>query len=165
MALVTKEQIPYYSGSYSASLTDRPHRQGRPKSERAAPYNFFYGPSYSDAAPPLVQWAADDWKARAAKASPSGCTWAPITLIPIRPRRRRKAYAKELGFEVLEPITFALTPGDYNRPVPDAEAVRRQLRLSRQYRRSNISVLKACETAGVKVQFLGNVWGNWARKP
>ena len=24
---------------------------------------------------------------------------------------------------------------------------------------SNISVLKACETAGVKVQFLGNVWG------
>ncbi len=89
VAMVTKEEIPYYSGSYSASLTD-PKGKVNEKSERAAPFNFFYGPSYSDAARAMVQWAADDWKAKGDRASPSGCIWAPTTPIPTRPRRRRK---------------------------------------------------------------------------
>ncbi len=64
-----QEEIPYYSGSYSASLTD-PKGKVNEKSERAAPFNFFYGPSYSDAARAMVQWAADDWKAKGGQGKP-----------------------------------------------------------------------------------------------
>ena len=58
---VAKDQIPYYSASYSAHLTD-PTGKG-PDTKKPAPYNFFYGPSYSDGCRGLVQWAASDWAA------------------------------------------------------------------------------------------------------
>ncbi|MCC7282752.1 MAG: ABC transporter substrate-binding protein, partial [Acetobacteraceae bacterium] len=45
---VTRDRIPYISASYSAALTD-PAGKARPDS-KPAPFNFFYGPSYSDAA-------------------------------------------------------------------------------------------------------------------
>ena len=45
---VTRDKIPYISGSYSAALTDAGGKSGRQGVE-ATPFNFFYGPSYSDA--------------------------------------------------------------------------------------------------------------------
>ena len=59
---VTRDKIPYVSGSYSAALTDAGGKSGRQGVE-ATPYNFFYGPSYSDALRAMLQWAAQDWKA------------------------------------------------------------------------------------------------------
>ena len=55
---VTKDEIPYFSASYSGHLTDPLGKT----SVKGAPYNFFYGPSYSDGCRGLVQWAAADWK-------------------------------------------------------------------------------------------------------
>ncbi len=49
VAFVAKDEIPYYSGSYAGQLTD-PSGTAPRGEKRAAPYNFFYGPSYSDAA-------------------------------------------------------------------------------------------------------------------
>lgn len=158
VALVTKEQIPYYSGSYSASLTD-PTGKGGPKSERAAPYNFFYGPSYSDAARAMVQWAADDWKAKGGQGKPKWVHMGANHPYPNSPKAAAEAYAKELGFDVLEPITFALTPGDYTAQCLTLKQSGANYAYLGNTAGSNISVLKACETAGVKVQFLGNVWG------
>ena len=108
--MVTKEQIPYYSGSYSASLTD-PVGKVNPKSERAAPFNFFYGPSYSDAARAMVQWAADDWKKKGKEGKPKWVHMGANHPYPNSPKDAAAEYAKSLGFEVLDPITFALTPG------------------------------------------------------
>src|SRR5256885_3721747 len=57
---VAQDKIPYFSASYAAALTDPEGASGKAK---PAPYNFFYGPSYSDAMRPMLIWAADDWKA------------------------------------------------------------------------------------------------------
>ena len=43
-SFVAHDQIPYVSASYAAALTDPTGASGKAK---AAPYNFFYGPSYS----------------------------------------------------------------------------------------------------------------------
>ena len=43
---LAKDKIPDISGSYAAALSDPTGASGKAK---AAPYNFFYGPTYSDA--------------------------------------------------------------------------------------------------------------------
>ena len=52
---VAQDKIPYISASYSAALTDPEGKSGKAK---PAPYNFFYGPSYSDALRAMLSWAA-----------------------------------------------------------------------------------------------------------
>ena len=42
---VAQDKIPYISASYAAALTDPEGLSGKTK---PSPYNFFYGPSYSD---------------------------------------------------------------------------------------------------------------------
>lgn len=158
VAMVTKEQIPYYSGSYSATLTD-PKGKVNEKSERAAPFNFFYGPSYSDAVRAMVQWAADDWKAKGGQGKPKWVHMGANHPYPNSPKAAEEAYAKDLGFEVLDPITFALTPGDYTAQCLTLKQSGANYAYLGNTAGSNISVLKACEAAGVKAQFLGNVWG------
>lgn len=158
VGMVTKEQVPYFSASYSASLTD-PVGKVNEKSERAAPFNFFYGPSYSDAARAMVQWAADDWKAKGKTGKPKWVHMGANHPFPNSPKAAADAYAKELGFEVLDPITFALTPGDYTPQCLTLKQAGADYAYLGNTAGSNISVLKACKTAGVTAQFLGNVWG------
>jgi hypothetical protein len=116
IGFVTRDRIPYISGSYSAALTD-PSGKARPDS-KAAPFNFFYGPSYSDAARALVQWAADDWKARGGQGRPKYVHMGANHPYPNSPKEAAETLARELGFEVLS----------------DAEEPGRQLRLSGQHR-------------------------------
>jgi branched-chain amino acid transport system substrate-binding protein len=68
ITFVTRDRIPYISGSYSAALTDPTGRA--PRADKAAPFNFFYGPSYSDALRAMIQWAANDWKAKGGQGRP-----------------------------------------------------------------------------------------------
>jgi len=158
VAMVTKEEIPYYSGSYSASLTD-PSGKVNAHSTRSAPFNFFYGPSYSDAARAMVQWAADDWKAKGKPGKPKWVHMGANHPYPNSPKEAAAEYAKALGFEVLDPIIFALTPGDYTPQCLTLKQSGANYAYLGNTAGSNISVLKACKTAGVDVQFLGNVWG------
>ena len=60
MGTIARDKIPFFSGSYAGQLTDPTGKA--PNSFKAAPYNFFYGPSYSDACRGLVTWALKDWK-------------------------------------------------------------------------------------------------------
>src|SRR6266536_4450397 len=54
---VAEDKIPDISASYAAALSDPTGVSGKAK---PAPYNFFYGPSYSDAVRGLLIWAAED---------------------------------------------------------------------------------------------------------
>jgi branched-chain amino acid transport system substrate-binding protein len=156
VAFVTKDKVPYYSGSYAAALTDP---VGGSKADKPAPYNFFYGPSYSDSARAMVQWAADDWKKKGGQGKPKYVHMGANHPYPNAPKAAAEDYAKELGFEVLPAIQFALTPGDYTAQCLTLKQSGANYAYLGNTAGSNISVLKACETAGVKVQFLGNVWG------
>ena len=55
---LAQDKIPDISASYAAALSDPTGAGGKAK---PAPYNFFYGPSYSDAVRGMLTWAAEDW--------------------------------------------------------------------------------------------------------
>jgi len=155
---VTRDRIPYISGSYSAALTDAGGTSRRQGVE-PAPFNFFYGPSYSDALRGMLQWAAEDWKTRGQQGRPRYVHMGANHPYPNSPKEAGEALARELGFEVLPAIQFALTPGDYTAQCLTLKNQGANYAYLGNTAGSNISVLRACQTVGVQVQFLGNVWG------
>ena len=155
---VTRDRVPYVSGSYSAALTDAGGKSGRQGVE-PAPYNFFYGPSYSDSLRAMLTWAAQDWKAKGGQGRPKYVHMGANHPYPNSPKAAGEAIAQELGFEVLPAIQFALTPGDYTAQCLTLRNAGANYAYLGNTAGSNISVLRACQTAGANVQFLGNVWG------
>ena len=155
VSFVAKDQIPYFSASYSGHLTDP---QGK-TSAKAAPYNFFYGPSYSDACRALVQWAADDWKKKGSKGKAKFVHMGDNHPYPNAPKQACGAYAKDLGFEVVEPIQYSLKPGDFKAQCLSLKESGANYAFLANTSGSTISLLKSCETVGVQTQFMGNVWG------
>ncbi|MGQ9365817.1 ABC transporter substrate-binding protein [Azospirillum sp. A39] len=155
-AFVAKDEIPYYSGSYSGHLTDPTGDAGHGK---GAPYNFFYGPSYSDGLRAMLMWAAEDWKKKGGQGKPKYVHMGANHPYPNAPKAAGEALAKELGFEVLPAVQFALTPGDYTAQCLTLKDSGANYAYLGNTAGSNISVLKACDTVGADVQFMGNVWG------
>ena len=113
---ISKDQIPYFSASYAAAFSDPTGKAGR----EIAPYNFFYGPSYSDACRGLVQWADTDWKKR--KSINNALTRAPRYVhmgdnhpYADAPKDACAEYALELGFEVIMPCLLYTSPSPRDR--------------------------------------------------
>ncbi len=156
IGFVSDDKIPYMSASYAGALTDPTGAGGKGK---AAPYNLFYGPSYSDALRGMLTWAADDWKAKGQAGKPKYVHMGANHPYPNAPKEAGETLAKELGFDVLPAVQFALTPGDYSAQCLTLKSSGANYAYLGNTAGSNISVLKACKTAGVNVQFLGNVWG------
>ena len=154
---VGKDEIPFYSGSYSGHLTDPAGKGGH--GSKPAPYNFFYGPSYSDGLRAMLMWAAEDWKAKGASGKPKYVHMGANHPYPNAPKEAGEALAKELGFDVLPAVQFALTPGDYTAQCLTLKEAGVNYAYLGNTAGSNISVLKACQTVGAQVQFMGNVWG------
>ncbi|MGE0289429.1 MAG: ABC transporter substrate-binding protein [Bradyrhizobium sp.] len=153
---LAQDKIPDISASYAAALTDPAGTSGKAK---PAPYNLFYGPSYSDALRAMLIWAADDWKAKGKTGKPKYVHMGGNHPYPNAPKAAGEALATELGFEVLPAIVFALSPGDYSAQCLSLKSAGANYAYLGNTAASNISVIKACKTAGVDVQFLGNVWG------
>lgn len=157
ITFVSKDQVPYISASYAGALTD-PVGQAE-RTEKPAPYNLFYGPSYSDAARALIQWAADDWKAKGKTGAPKYVHMGANHPYPNAPKAAGEEYAKSLGFEVLPPVQFPLAPGDFTAQCLTLKQSGANYAYLGNTAGSNVAIMKACKTAGVDVQFLGNVWG------
>ncbi|TXJ28363.1 MAG: branched-chain amino acid ABC transporter substrate-binding protein [Afipia sp.] len=153
---VAEDKIPDISGSYSAALSDPTGAGGKTE---AAPYNFFYGPSYSDALRGMLTWAAEDWKSKGKSGKPKYVHMGANHPYPNAPKAAGEAIAAELGFEVLPAIVFALTPGDYSAQCLTLKSSGANYAYLGNTAGSNISVLNACKAAGADVQFMGNVWG------
>jgi branched-chain amino acid transport system substrate-binding protein len=153
---VAADEIPYFSASYAASLTDP---TGRGVGERAAPYNFFYGPSYSDACRGLAQWASEDWKARGNTSAPRFVHMGENHPYPNAPKKACQAYAKELGFEVLPIIGVAMTPGDYSAQCERLKTLGADYAFLANTTASVAVLLMTCQSLQVKTQFMVNIWG------
>src|SRR5215217_5845581 len=153
---LAQDKIPDISASYAAALSDP---TGASDKAKPAPYNFFYGPSYSDAVRGMLTWAADDWKAKGKPGKPKFVHMGANHPYPNAPKEAGEALAKELGFDVLPPVQFALTPGDYTPQCLTLKNSGANYAYLGNTAGSNISVLKACKNVGTEVQFLGNVWG------
>lgn len=156
VTFVAKDEIPYFSASYSGHLTD-PTGKGSHGS-KPAPYNFFYGPSYTDGCRALVQWAAKDAAAKGTK-NAKFVHMGDNHPYPNAPKEACAAYAKEMGFTALEPIQYSLKPGDFKAQCLSLKESGANYAYLANTSGSTISLLKSCETVGVNVQFMGNVWG------
>lgn len=154
---IARDEIPYFSASYSGHLTDPTGKS--PKTKSPAPYNFFYGASYSDTCRGLVQWAADDWKASGNKGKPKFIHMGANHPYPNAPKAACAEYATELGFEVLNPIVYALKPGDAKAQCLTLKDSGANYAYMGNTAGSNISLLNSCGTVGAKPQYLANVWG------
>lgn len=156
VSFVAKDEIPYYSASYSAHLTD-PMGKG-PETKAPAPYNFFYGPSYSDGVRALIQWAAADAKEKGIE-NPKYVHMGDNHPYPNAPKKAGEEYAKELGMEVVPSIQYSLKPGDFKAQCLSLKDSGANYAFLANTSGSNISLLKSCETVGVDVQFMANIWG------
>lgn len=155
VTFVAKDQIPYYSASYSGHLTD-PSGKGTHGS-KPAPYNFFYGPSYTDGCRALVQWAAADAKQKGI-ASPKFVHMGDNHPYPNAPKAACGDYAKEMGFTIVPPIQYSLKPGDFKAQCLSLKESGANYAFLANTGGSTISLLKSCATVGVDTQFMGNVW-------
>ena len=156
VGFVTTDQIPFYSASYSGHLTDPAGKSSH--GAKPAPYNFFYGPSYTDGCRALVQWAADDAKTKGT-AKPKFVHMGDNHPYPNAPKAACAAYATELGMEVLNPIQYSMRPGDFKAQCLSLKDAGAHYAYLGNTWGSTISLLKSCETVGVGTQFVANVWG------
>src|SRR5580693_8229528 len=147
-AFLAQDKIPDISGSYAAALSDPEGSSGKAK---PAPYNFFYGPTYSDALRAELTWAAEDWKAKGKPGKPKFVHMGANHPFPNAPKAAGEALAAELGFEVLPSLVFALTPGDYSAQCLSLKSAGANYAYLGNTAASDISVLKACKAAGVDV--------------
>ncbi|MBK8211628.1 MAG: ABC transporter substrate-binding protein [Rhodospirillales bacterium] len=164
---VTKDGVVFMSGSSSGHLTDPSGRS--PWTSVPAPYNFFYGPSYSDGCRALVQWAAEQWKRTGSAARGStflGDLYRPKFVYmgdnhpyPNSPKAACTDYARDLGFEVLPAVRYALSPGDFSAQCETLKGSGADFAFLANTAESNVALLKACATAGVTTQFLTNIYG------
>ena len=154
---VARDEIPYYSASYSGALTD-PTGEA-PRATKAAPYNFFYGPSYSDACRALAEWAYGDWETRGEDRAPRWVHMGDNHPYPNAPLAACTEYAEELGFEVLTPIVYSLGPADFTPQCLTLNEVEADYAYLANIAGSNIAMLNSCATVGcrrpVRFQRLG----------
>lgn len=152
---INADQVPFFSASYSAEFTDP---QGI-KTGDAAPYNFFYGPSYSDGCRGLVQWADSDWRTQGKKMKPKYLHMGDNQPYPNAPKAACEAYAAELGFEVLQPIIFSMIPGDYSRQCRLLKASAPDYVFLANLDKSVSALLTQCSDLEVDTQYMANIYG------
>ncbi len=157
MGTIARDKIPFFSGSYAGQLTDPTGKA--PNSFKAAPYNFFYGPSYSDACRALVSWALEDWKKKGKSGTPKFVHMGDNHPYPNAPKQACQEYAQELGLEVLSVINYTLAPGDFTAQCLTLKQIQANYAYLANSSNSTTALLKACNTVGAEVQFMTNVWG------
>ena len=155
ISFVTRDEIPNVSGSYSAHLTDPTGKN--PNTKLPAPYNFFYGPSYSDACRALAQWAKKDAEAKGIE-NPTFIHTGDNHPYPNAPKEACKAYVEELGMTYAPPVVVPLAPGDFKAQCLTIKNSGAQYVYMGNLGGSVVSLIKSCNTVGVEATYMGNPW-------
>jgi branched-chain amino acid transport system substrate-binding protein len=87
---VTRDQMPFFSASFSAHLTD----------PKKTPYNFFVPPSYSDALRAWLMWVKEDWKDKSR--NPRVAFFYGDNAYGKSPIEAGRKFAKEIGVDVVD---------------------------------------------------------------
>jgi branched-chain amino acid transport system substrate-binding protein len=155
ITFVARDEIPVWSASYSAHLTDPTGKN--PKTQKPAPYNFFYGPSYSDACRALVQWAAGDAEERGIE-DPIFVHTGDNHPYPNAPKEACAEYAEEVGLTVAPPVVVPLAPGDFKAQCLTIKESGADYVYMGNLGGSVVSLIKSCDTVGVDAVYMGNPW-------
>jgi len=155
ITFVARDEIPVWSASYSAHLTDPTGKN--PKTRKPAPYNFFYGPSYSDGCRALVQWAAQDAEEKGIE-DPVFVHTGDTHPYPNAPKEACAEYAKEVGLTVAPPVVVPLAPGDFKAQCLTIKETGADYVFMGNLGGSVVSLIKSCDTVGVDAVYMGNNW-------
>ena len=150
---VARDEVPTYSASYSGHLTDP--TGANPNTKKPAPYNFFYGPSYSDGCRALVQWAAEDYSG---SGKPKFVHVGAEHPYPKAPQKACAEYAVELGFEVLPEVVVSMKPGDFKAQCLTIRENNADYAFMGNLGPSVVSLLRSCAAVGVDTKFVSNIW-------
>lgn len=153
---VARDQIPTYSASYSGHLTDP--TGANPNTKKPAPYNFFYGPSYSDGCRALAQWAAEDHKANGGGGKAKFVHVGAEHPYPKAPQKACGEYAAELGFDVLPEVVVSMKPGDFKAQCLTLRENEADYVYVANLGPSVVSLLRSCAAVGTKAKFVANIW-------
>ncbi|MEQ1650325.1 MAG: ABC transporter substrate-binding protein, partial [Hyphomicrobiaceae bacterium] len=126
---------------------------------KAAPYNFFIAPSYSDGNRALIMWAADDWKKKGGQGKPKYIHMGDNHPYPLAPKEAGEELAGQMGFDVLPSIQYALAGGDFKAQCLALQSSGANYAFLANTTGANIALLRSCATVGTKVQFMANIWG------
>lgn len=161
VGFIAQDKIPYLSMSLSGHLTDPAGTSAKAKAGKikAAPYNFFIAPSYSDGVRALVLWATEDWKKKGGKGKPKFIHLGDNHPYPLAPKEAGEELAKEKGFDVLPSIQYSLRGGDFKAQCLALQSAGADYAFLANTTGANIALLRSCDTVGVKTQFMANIWG------
>ncbi len=161
VGFIAEDKIPYFSMSLSGHLTDPSGVSPKAKAGKikAAPYNFFIAPSYSDGARALILWAAEDWKKKGGQGKPKFIHLGDNHPYPLAPKEAGEELAAQSGFDVLPSIQYALAGGDFKAQCLALQSGGANYAFLANTTGANIALLRSCATVGVKVQFMANIWG------
>lgn len=144
---VTKDKVPYFSAGFTAHMND----------PAKAPYNFFLGASYSDQVRAFLMFVKTDWKDKSRK--PRIAFVYPNHGFGKSPIEAGKAFAKEMGFEVVEdeiiPASFQDVTSqmlNLQKKAPDYAFIQTTVQWA-------AGVLKDARKLGLKTKFCVNNYG------
>lgn len=144
---VTKDKVPYFSAGFTAHMND----------PAKAPYNFFLGASYSDQVRAFLMFVKKDWKDKSRK--PKIAFIYPNHGFGKSPIEAGKAFAKEMGFEVVEdeiiPASFQDVTSqmlNLQKKAPDYAFIQTTVQWA-------AGVLKDAKKLGLKTKFCLNNYG------
>jgi branched-chain amino acid transport system substrate-binding protein len=115
--------------------------------------------SYSDGARGLIIWAAEDWKKKGGQGKPKYIHLGDNHPYPLAPKEAGEELAKQLGFDVVPSIQYALAGGDFKAQCLALQASGANYVFLANTTGANIALLRSCDTVGVKVQYMANIWG------
>ena len=161
VGFIAEDKIPYFSMSFSGHLTDPSGISPKAKDGKikVAPYNFFIAPSYSDGNRALILWATEDWKKKGSAGKPKYIHLGDNHPYPLAPKEAGEELAKELGFDVVPSIQYALAGGDFKAQCLALQSSGANYAFLANTTGANIALLRSCATVGVNVQFMANIWG------
>jgi branched-chain amino acid transport system substrate-binding protein len=161
VGFIAEDKIPYFSMSFSGHLTDPSGISPKAKDGKikVAPYNFFIAPSYSDGNRALILWAAEDWKKKGNAGKPKYIHLGDNHPYPLAPKEAGEELAKEMGFDIVPSIQYALAGGDFKAQCLALQSSGANYAFLANTTGANIALLRSCATVGVNVQFMANIWG------
>jgi len=143
---LSKDKIPDLSASYSAHLTD----------PKKAPYNFFIAADYTTQARAALKYFRESWKEARAPKLAFVYPDHPYGLAPIK---GAKAYAEELGFEIVGDANVSLKAIDATTELLPLKDLAPDFCWIGGTTPSTSVILKSAKNIGMETTFFTNIWG------
>ncbi|QJB55471.1 ABC transporter substrate-binding protein [Pseudodesulfovibrio sp. zrk46] len=144
---LSKDKVPNFSASYSAHLTD----------PKKAPYNFFIAADYTTQLRAALKYFRDNWKeARAPKLA----FIYPDHPYGIGPIKGGKAYAEELGYEIVGDANVSLKAIDATTELLPLKEAAPDFCWIGGTTPSTSVILKSAKNIGMDTVFFTNIWGS-----